>query len=232
MLYYENLYIRNCVPLRMIDFSLSQKINCHSNACLRAELNEDALEVIMCWKEFEPVTIADKESGCNLFSGIVKELRIYWERGMKEVRMDLVSGTYLLDLKRKKCSYQKKQSYRELAENLIPDKSMLVYLVQEREIPNLLVQYDETDWGFIDRLASHLQTCIIPEINTSCEARFYFGIKKGVSRGEADVFSYREGLDGHYHNAKSSDRNTMKQEYIYYEIVSYENYGIGDYLMF
>lgn len=232
MLYFENLYIKNCVQIKIIEFTLNQSINCHSNAYIKAKLNQDAFEAIMCWRDNEPIIVSDKESGCNLFAGVVREFKIYWERGIQEVSIELVSGTYLLDLEKKKISYQKKQSYRELIEDVIPDKAMLVYLAQEQMVSNLLVQYEETDWRFIDRLASHLKTCIIPEINTSWGSRFYFGMREGIYRGEVDSFSYLEGMDSRFHSAKIHNRNAMKQDYVYYQIATYDDFHIGDELTF
>ena len=58
-------------------------------------------------------------------------------------------------------------------------------ITQNALIPELLLQYEESDWVFLRRLASHFGTYLIADCRDTC-GKVYFGIPTYELRNGAD----------------------------------------------
>lgn len=117
----------------------------------------------------------------TLFWGYL--VKIEMESVGKTTKMHLVakSGSHKLDQKAESQSFQNiDKTYAEvirLAVERAGGKTICESGINQK-IEKPLIQYEETVWEFCKRLASHLNTCIIPDIEISGEC-FWFGMRKG-----------------------------------------------------
>ncbi|WP_252238059.1 hypothetical protein [Clostridium sp. VAP51] len=68
-----------------------------------------------------------------------------------------------MDLEKKSRSFQGEYlTYTEIFNtiNKIHNAQMIDYVTNSKTIDNMIVQYNETDWEFLKRLASHFNTVL------------------------------------------------------------------------
>lgn len=120
----------------------------------------------------------------NWFIGVVtyvdNKIQIHEERSYQELYLEAMSGTCLLEQQRKTVSYQKKSmSYQELIHLVIQDSRNSSFLMAEEGKGQILnrfvVQYEETDWNFLKRVASFMGLPLVAS-HTSAGAKFSVGV--------------------------------------------------------
>ena len=94
-------------------------------------------------------------------------------------RFGSVPYTYLLDLKPQRRSFQiPAMTYQEVLDCIATSYAggnILMNIGTGEVIGEPIVQYQETDWAFLKRLASHFHAVVVPSYATS-GAKMYFGL--------------------------------------------------------
>lgn len=227
MFYYENLCVHNLDYAHIIEFSSFEKMNEHGYATITIEIDESKRGEIENWNEGVPVTVYDKVSNHKLFAGILLEMKGYWKNSSYVIKMQLGSGTCLLDREKQFYSYQNKQKYCMLLNQILGQETKFFFRLTDKEVPGLLVQYEESDWEFIKRLSSHFGNCVVPEVNVDNEPYFYFGWENEENYGEIEPYDYCEKVDERFYHAKAFNKDVKKRNYLCYQIDSCEDYKIG-----
>lgn len=130
----------------------------------------------------------------TLFIGLLDAFQIRSENELKIATVEVVSGTKIMDLVTKKYTFQdQNMTYRELLKvktSIYPNSNFIMTKGEGEELKKLIVQYGETDWEFIKRLASHFQTVVVPE-STKKGNYFYFGVPKKQDPQKWSLFPMR-----------------------------------------
>lgn len=166
-----------------------------------------------------------------IFCGIVHEIGIVKENTYYYVEVEAISGTYQLDREKKSRSFQNVQmTYSAVVETVLKDTKAagVVFPMEEADVPieKPLIQYEETDWAFIRRLASRLNSMLIPNFLTD-HPIFFFGMKKGRQAPVFDEEKYRMKVDGLYYVKGGAETEQRRAYYIHYMVSSTQNYDIG-----
>ncbi|WP_159081786.1 HNH/ENDO VII family nuclease [Paenibacillus sp. CAA11] len=114
------------------------------------------------------------------FAGGISKVEINVEDGIWHVSVEAISRSYVMDQQVRQRSYQNKNlTYTSLIEQLAErypgGAAMNEATHPESKIGELLVQYQETDWQFLKRIASKVGTAILPDIVLDAP-RVYFGV--------------------------------------------------------
>lgn len=232
MFSYENLCIHNLRYAHIIDFSSFEKMNEHGYATITIEIHESKQDEMEKWNEWDPVTIYDRASNYKLFAGVLLDEKGFWKNSSYLMEMRLGSGTCLLDRKKQFYSYQNRQKYGLVLNQVLGQGAKVFLRVIDKEVPGLLVQYEESDWEFVKRLSSHFGNCVVPEVNVDNEPRFYFGWENEESYGDIEPFDYCERVDERFYHGKAFEKNAKKRDYLRYQIDSFENYKIGGHVKY
>ncbi|OBY76477.1 hypothetical protein BBG47_26890 [Paenibacillus sp. KS1] len=92
------------------------------------------------------------------FRGVVTQVSLKSVRGIYYLTAHAVSHSYLLDIEKKKRSFQNpNMSYAGLVRSVLSDYagSDFIHCASEDEVlDTLAMQYEETDWQFLKRMAS------------------------------------------------------------------------------
>lgn len=198
-------------------FDLSEKINNHSMLKLKIELDEETK------REFEKIIeqensnlIVKIETNKNIeneiFNGIIDYFEIlYYGNDGYEVYLEIFSKSIMLDRKLEK-KYRVFQDISWTYENIIDeinkeyrDKKIKVIVseVCKKSIENIKIQFDETDWEFLKRLVSEMQTHVFAtakgiimlgllENNTEIKEEKYFcnySIVRNLTNNYYKIFS-------------------------------------------
>jgi cell wall-associated NlpC family hydrolase len=213
--------------IRLLDFELTQKVNEHGKVYITALIpdedhakydglahDEDVLEV------YE----TDGDQGTvSIFKGIVTNISIRFKNGVYHMYIEAASFTYLLDQQQKNRSFQNRnwtyyQLFRELVD-AYPHGDFIDLTDSDNKLDGFTIQYRESDWEFLKRMASHLQTGLIAEI-TSVFPRLWLGTSKEQVKGEL------HGINFTLQKTKSGSR------YTYAEVEDTKRFELGDIVVF
>ena len=122
-----------------------------------------------------------------LFSGIIVKAARYCEEGEFYIDMTASSYSLLYDLERKRRSFQKKsRTYGELFQMItgVYPSGTYIWNGDEKCVPvnQFLLQYQESDWEFMKRLASIHHKGLIPEIIVPGPKLYIGSLKRGGKR--------------------------------------------------
>ncbi|MBU2700781.1 hypothetical protein Ga0466249_001886 [Sporomusaceae bacterium BoRhaA] len=159
-----------------------------------------------------------------LFQGIVTNIKQRTTAGLKHLDIEAVSFSYQLDVKKHSRSFQRQgepysyifQRVNDLARQYVPNLKDDVVKAEggqdEQITGRLIVQYQETDWSFLKRLASHFNIGLTPD-TTLDSPKVYFGLppelqqQDGQAGPEFNVSAYQIRRDtAAYATASSNSR--------------------------
>lgn len=191
---WEKLYFAPYHFKDILELDITQGINEHACLHIRGTLTDppdgQSQDYVQMTEQNTPVTLHYTDSTgairC-LFQGVVISVRQQTIAGLKYLDIEACSFSYLLDIKKHSRSFQREQepySYvfervNDLARQYIPDLTGDVLAAQDKEASQttekLIIQYQETDWTFLKRMASHFNIGLTPDV-TFDSAKIYFGL--------------------------------------------------------
>ena len=172
-----------------------------------------------------------------LFWGLITEAYITEENDQKKMSLELKTGTFLMDVTVHKRTFQEKErTYGDIFHQLLGsyEKSgFFSTLPLSQPIGQLLVQYEETDWEFLKRLASMLGGVLAPNIRTK-GVQFFAGLPKGEVRQikEDGTYRIRREIGKYWEKRKEGLLDAREEEFITYERKGRESLSIGDSFVF
>ena len=89
-----------------------------------------------------------------------------------------------------------------------------------------LIQYQETDWRFLKRMASQLGLPLVPD-TSYYYPRFYLGLPEGEKRELGEIISCDLCFDGRYY-AVSGKCLVDREDFICYDVVTRTSLSLGD----
>ncbi|MDF2888557.1 MAG: hypothetical protein K0R23_2942 [Lacrimispora sp.] len=192
----ERLIVRPLEDMEILDYHSNQLINDHAHVQMRGRIPMDRKEDYMklgkrqTWVQV--VAISGREEA-SLFYGLIETLRIEVTVGSCIVDLHLFNGTKLMDYEEHIRSFQEDEltysSLLDICNQGYEEAAKIMTEGKEKKIDRFIMQYRETDWEFIKRLASMNHTVIFADCATKGE-RYHFGIPD--RKGE------NEGLSGEY----------------------------------
>ncbi|KJD42584.1 nucleic acid/nucleotide deaminase domain-containing protein [Paenibacillus terrae] len=128
-----------------------------------------------------------------IFSGMVSNMSIHAVRDTYVAEVEGISHTFDLDVKRRSQSYQNRSTtYDQVIRQVIapyPGSDYIDMAHSSQTVGKFLMQYEETDWQFIRRLASHTGAVLVPDV-TLLRPAFWFGMPELDPPIELSATSY------------------------------------------
>lgn len=154
------------------------------------------------------------------------------ENGCGLVRIELFSGSILLDLQKKNQSFQDTaMTYEQVIQQVLADTPHAVALLPdvmgETPIGSPLIQYRETDWEFCRRLVSHFGTSLLPELSRGLPC-FWAGKPVKSARHSVLAAEYTAVADRRFYRQGGSGQGYRRRDFMHYDIVCHENREIGE----
>jgi hypothetical protein len=177
------------------------------------------------------IYIDDNGKKTMLFQGRIKEVDIRLRTGVYLLSAGLISETSLLDREIKSRSFQNTElTYDQVVGKVLqdyPGKSLELTAAKVK-LTGPVIQYLETDWQFILRMAS-LQETVIAADGTAIQRIFAYGYPSGQEKTLPDEISYSFTKDIRaYERDAEYNPHCNSAEYAYYEVESYDPLTIGD----
>lgn len=172
----------------------------------------------------------------TLFYGVLTEFNIRTEGKSCILDLTLYSGSRLMDYDRHTRSFQKDgYTYKKIAEccnEEYPETGMIMTEGRNEAVQGFIMQYDETDWEFLKRIAGYLNTVLVPSCQVNGE-KYFFGIPDKKADGSLNMESYvlHQGREV-YLSGKAEGAKISRKENVSYIADSREVYALGDQISF
>lgn len=173
--------------LSILSCKLEKKLNEHTYLYFEGRISKDQEEEVQDTNlKNAPVSLSvlDEDGQSKvLFCGVIKELSIGVVGESRVLKLVCISSTYFMDITRKTRVFQNKSSQYKAVLQYIGGYEDYGFIMSEgdgKTIKKLIVQYNETDFEFIKRLASHFNTSVCPAYLTQ-GVKYYFGIPKSAN---------------------------------------------------
>lgn len=167
--------------IQVEDFHLVQGLNDHAFLSIKFLIEEDTSEEFVNLASVFPVVIRENAytKGQIIFQGKAENVYTKVEKGISYLYFDAYSYSKEWDRIEKSRSFlDGSMSYMDVARKVLSDYSQADIkdeITQDALIPELLLQYEESDWVFLRRLSSHFGTYLIADCR-DIFGKVYFGI--------------------------------------------------------
>lgn len=210
--------------LDIIECSIHQEINEHSVACIRGHISDKDEDTYIrkgLVEEYATIIAVDEKGNeFKIFNGLIYNFSIDNLKGSKLLTLELRSSSYAMDLTEKIRSFQNVTvTYDSVISTIMTAYNLGSGEVTQNAlmpINKYLVQYNETDWAFVKRIASLLNTYV-----------FVDAISDGTHISIGIPLSYSEQKISHLEY-----KINIEKENCYYTIKSRDFVNLGDKVYF
>ncbi|MDR0266763.1 contractile injection system protein, VgrG/Pvc8 family [Paenibacillus sp.] len=221
---------------------ITKGINKHSTLTFSAIISEEKKDSYVNQTDAETsikVVIQDdvgKTEHC-LFTGLVSKVRVNTVHGVYYLHVEAISHSYLLDIKVKKRSFQNPNiSYNSLINEVISSYKNADFIdtaTAHKKTNTLIMQYEETDWQFLKRMASRFYTALVPA-NGFNFPKIYFGVPTGQNKGELSTIYYtvRKDMEEYKKAVDNGVPGVSDTDYMMYEVQSTQLFEPGHEVIF
>ena len=238
---YHNLQVQPFQLVSIQELTLTKKINEHATLRFTGIVPEEMKDKYVAMTEVNSLIEVNhlNPAGATdpLFKGVILAVKVRAVRGIYYMEAEAVSASYLLDIQKKSRSFQDKEmTYSSLFQLMSPPYSGLDIIdeaTKGKKLEKLTVQYRETDWQFLKRLASRFNTGLVPAA-TFDKPKFHFGIPAGSGKGKLEDYHYtiRKKLGDYLLYKESDNGNSQENDFLYYEVETDKVLHIGDFVTF
>lgn len=207
----ERMFVRPFEELQVMEYRSLMQVNEHAQAEIRGQIPFQRMkDYVEEGKErlWVQAVIVSEGSESILFYGILEEMQMEVKSGLCIMRLLLRSGTSLMDYEKKTRSFQSGDlTYSELlnACNSGYDQAARIMTAARGEaIRRFIMQYQETDWDFIKRLAGMNHTVVVADCSTPGE-KYYFGLPDRKETVTAAPDEYRTWCDMEEYASKKAN---------------------------
>lgn len=194
-------------------------------AILEEESKDNALHYTGAEKEVEVYVEEDGENKICLFYGVVTQVKIIFKADVYWLELEAKSSTYLMDITKHSRSFQDiTMGYHEVIKSIMqqyPHSDCIIKIPNE-PIGELLVQYEETDWSFIKRIASIFNAPLFPAVEVP-GIKFFVGIEDiPIKAFNIKKINARKNLDRYYRINANMHETLSETWYTFYDIKAEE----------
>lgn len=173
-----------------------QKMNEHVKVFLTGVLTETQMEEYTdhmdAGAKLVIYYVNDDQRQIVLFKGLTMQIRIKWVSNVAHLIAEAVSYTSQLDEVPHRQSFQNvNMKLQTLLEHVLKSypKANCTSRLKDQLLQEFTMQFDETDWSFLKRIASRLGWGLIPDPVGEIP-QFYFGLPDGGTKIELKQYNY------------------------------------------
>lgn len=228
--------------IRVNQIEITQQMNEHATLHLTGvipdELEDSYVYMTDAETAIEVLQIGSNGQTIPIFNGLALDVQVKSVMGTYYLEVKAVSHTYVLDVKKKNQTYQNaSMPYSELIDVCIADQKgadFMDYVTNGASLGSFTMQYLETDWEFLKRMASRFHTGLVPDTVHSA-AKFYFGVPfQAGNKQKIDAINYRvkKAIGNFLVSSKNHLDSITDSDYMYYEVESIQLFKIGNEVTF
>ena len=237
----ESIQIAPFEIIQLLEFSYRHALNQHAYITWKAVIAEEKKHTYL--EELDTateITVSKRmEDGKEhrFFTGYLQDIQITNHNQVYYLEVTAVSASILLDIEKRRHSFQNiTASYEDIINEVFSRYKNALYidhLSNEQKTNQLYVQYEETDWEFLNRLAAMLGGNVL-SMDQLAEPRIYFGLPDLILKGEIEASHYEIKRD--HAKFRKITANTSYDiptySYIGYLVESLQLFLLGDKVRF
>lgn len=235
-----NLLVKPFQFVSYLELKCVKELNQHGvmriTGMIRKENQEEYMEMASqkLWVSVE--AISENEEIRHFFSGILTGLWMKKEGQVYLMTIEVKTGSFLLDIKPHIRSFQEAGILYSEVINTCMKAAEGICSMQEKEnevTEQFILQYKETDWEFMKRLASYAGVVLIPEDGVSAK-KLYWGCQKSDVIRKIQTDSYQTEQDYEWYEEKkvAETENLKWFDAVNYIFESREIYNLGETVQF
>ncbi|MGN0403378.1 MAG: hypothetical protein ACI4HQ_14135, partial [Acetatifactor sp.] len=235
---YQGLIIK--LPLEGVcgveAFTLDASFNHHVSVELALIAEEEKVEAaIHGTADNDGIEVYEEGREQLLFAGKIVNVKMVKDRGLCCLNVKALSHTMDWGLVPVSQSFLNLDAtYKQVMDKVLenqPDAEIKDCVTKGAVIPDFLLQYEESDWDFLMRLASSFGTFLVPDCQSN-HGRAYFGIPdlgmECVLNGE----DYQEIKDMDRYYRVGCVLGILSQEHMGWEVTARKNLRLGQKVLF
>lgn len=237
---YEKLKIAP-FEMTLYELKLEKKIQDHARlhftGRIAPEMEDQYVKMASNQLPIEMYYTDAKGTPHTLFHGIILKLHVRVDKEAYWLEAEAVSHTYALDIKPQHRAFQDAgMSILSVMKHICSSYSGAAVLNtynEEKTLGAFTLQYQETDWEFFQRLASHYNAPLMPAV-TQNRIGVYIGIPHHSDGGELKATHYRVYKDIQTYKSlvEGAGAKLNEQDFICYEVVTDQIIELGDKVKF
>ena len=223
---------------RLTALELHVGVNEHGWAAVEGEAGENALEQLQgAVAGREQVIMVRDETGAEqpLFAGVIRSAGLITYGGYNRFRIELQSGTIQMDQVKRSRSFQDvAQTYSQVAQRVASgyeDGAVIPTVGLDKPLEAPVIQYRETDWEFLKRLASWCGGVVVPETHYAYP-RIWFGFPDRAFTCTFPEDCYTSGISQRYYELGGPAAGNRRADFFYYDVPSSQMCDLGWYTVF
>lgn len=226
---------------RIMECEIVKKVNEHGRAYIKGYISSEEEKKYLDLASSEPtvqIEAVSEEGECAvIFSGLMKDCRIRNSNQVLTMELSLVTHTWLMDLRLSIRSFQTPgMPYQQLFDTIAGSYSGGGCMMSEggaRVTEDLIVQYQETDWEFLKRLASHLNTVVVPSYRTD-GVKCYTGLPQWSGLTKVSPVSYTACrlVSDYLYKQQNQVQGLIEEDELCYEIQDLHVFDLGEQVEF
>lgn len=235
---YENIQVAPFDLLHIYDLRITKTINQHASLFITGVVSEDKKDdYVKTTKSEAQIEVSQGKNKTPVFKGVIVNVEIQAVRGVYYIQIEALSNTYNLDIKLKNHSFQNGgMTYNSLVKKVLSGYSGADFIDSAsngKSIEKFTLQYQETDWEFIKRMASRFNAGLVPDV-LSDKPKFFFGVKEGASKGNLEEYDYsvRKKISDFRFSSANHIKGINENDFVYYEVETVEPMEIGSSVTF
>ena len=205
---------------------------------VEGEASEDALEQLQSTVAGrEQVIMVHDETGAEqpLFAGIIRTAGLITYGGYNRFHIELQSGTIQMDQVKRSRSFQNVgQTYSEVAQRVASgceNGAVIPTVGLDKPLGVPVIQYRETDWEFLKRMASWCGGVVVPETHYAYP-RIWFGFPERSFTCTFPEDCYTSGISQRYYELGGPASGFQRSDFFYYDVPSSQLCDLGWYTVF
>lgn len=238
---YGDIIVSGYEFVKITHLKIERKINEHAKLYIKGIINSDKgdkyVESVTS-QSFIKVSVKDEKNSIkDLFQGVITNISIDSGNDVKQLEIEALSQTFLMDIKKKNRSFQNESStYRNVIDIVNSDYNNIQIkddVTETSKIDTFVVQYKETDWEFIKRLASYFNSWVVPECQLG-DIKYSIGKAGVIDTYSLNEFNYSIKKDIQEFKVKDSNgvNGLDDKDLITYEVVSNKMLNLCDAVSF
>ena len=223
VIYIENIPFENFTKIKVFQ-SANQHMEAEFSGVISKEFATD-YEKLGVYSEKVSVWICDEDNKKHIwFNGIIEEFYISVCGDVYTLLLKITSYSKKSDIKKYMRSFQGAELTYEDVIGLLCKNSE-----KKKKIHDFLVQYEETDWEFLKRLASRCHGFLFPCTSIS-QNGIYFGMHPYLAKGELNTAEYivRKDIKEYYYNQSDTKLKYDEADSVSYIVESDNIYSLCD----
>lgn len=220
--------------IQLMEFSITKSINRHGQLYMKGVIDHTDHDRYLQSSVYGlnvKVLQLKEDADEVLFDGIIEKISMHQEGELYIMEVYAVTHSYHMDVKRKSRSFQNNaMSYHDLVHSVVSDydKGNSIVTVDEKALGSFVIQYNETDWQFLTRMASHFHQGLYPSFDMD-GPKFHFGVPYTQNRYEINVMTFRAFKDiGTAQALKANAIDGVEgSDFNYFEVTSYDIIPLG-----